>query len=86
MEDWDQAQLEAAIAQKEKANLNRPTEIICKFFLDARPQPPAQSRPGPPRHAASRACPDGPLATGPAGHREEALRLVLGLPQWRAGV
>ncbi|GIL54317.1 hypothetical protein Vafri_9891 [Volvox africanus] len=34
MEDWDQATLEAAIKQKH-ANENKPTEIICKFFLDA---------------------------------------------------
>ncbi len=33
MEDWDQATLEAAIKQKH-ANENKPTEIICKFFLD----------------------------------------------------
>ena len=36
MEDWDQAELEAAIAAKHGAdNTNRPTEIVCKFFLDA---------------------------------------------------
>ncbi|KAG2489340.1 hypothetical protein HYH03_012170 [Edaphochlamys debaryana] len=34
MEDWDQATLEAAIRQKH-SNENKPTEIICKFFLDA---------------------------------------------------
>ncbi len=34
MEDWDQATLEAAIKQKH-ANENKPTEITCKFFLDA---------------------------------------------------
>lgn len=34
MEDWDQATLEAAIKQKH-ANENKPTDIICKFFLDA---------------------------------------------------
>ncbi|KAG2447107.1 hypothetical protein HYH02_007856 [Chlamydomonas schloesseri] len=34
MEDWDQATLEAAVKQKH-ANENKPTEIICKFFLDA---------------------------------------------------
>ena len=34
MEDWDQETLEAAIKQKH-ANENKPTEIICKFFLDA---------------------------------------------------
>lgn len=33
MEDWDQATLEAAIKQKH-ANENKPTDIICKFFLD----------------------------------------------------
>ena len=42
MADWDQAQLEAAIAQKHGAeaasapnNPNNRTNIICKFFLDA---------------------------------------------------
>ena len=41
MEDWDQATLEAAIAQKHGAedpgggNVNARTSIICKFFLDA---------------------------------------------------
>ncbi|PRW34000.1 zinc finger CCCH domain-containing 11 [Chlorella sorokiniana] len=36
MEDWDQETLEKAIAQKHAAeNKNRPTEIICKFFLEA---------------------------------------------------
>ncbi|GFR48039.1 hypothetical protein Agub_g9872, partial [Astrephomene gubernaculifera] len=34
MEDWDQATLEAAVKQKH-ANENKPTEIICKFFLEA---------------------------------------------------
>ncbi|GLC34909.1 hypothetical protein PLESTB_001177000 [Pleodorina starrii] len=34
MDDWDQATLEAAVKQKH-ANENKPTEIICKFFLDA---------------------------------------------------
>lgn len=36
MEDWDQEKLEAAIAEKHgSTNKNRPTEIICKHFLDA---------------------------------------------------
>jgi len=39
MEDWDQATLEAAIAQKHGAepgnNPNNRTNIICKFFLEA---------------------------------------------------
>lgn len=36
MEDWDQETLEKAIAQKHGSeNLNRPTSIVCKFFLDA---------------------------------------------------
>ena len=35
MEDWDQDKLEEVIAQKHSAEKNRPTEIICKFFLDA---------------------------------------------------
>ncbi|KAG2444374.1 hypothetical protein HXX76_001130 [Chlamydomonas incerta] len=34
MEDWDQATLEAAVRQKH-ANENKPTDITCKFFLDA---------------------------------------------------
>ncbi|KAL4423266.1 hypothetical protein ABPG77_004535 [Micractinium sp. CCAP 211/92] len=36
MEEWDQEMLEKAIAQKHgNENKNRPTEIICKFFLEA---------------------------------------------------
>ncbi|KAI7837815.1 hypothetical protein COHA_008303 [Chlorella ohadii] len=36
MEDWDQETLEKAIAQKHAAeNKNRPTSIICKYFLEA---------------------------------------------------
>jgi hypothetical protein len=36
MANWDQETLEAAIAQKHAAdNKNRPTEIVCRFFLDA---------------------------------------------------
>ena len=36
MEDWDQEQLEKAIAQKHgQDNRNRPTDIVCKHFLDA---------------------------------------------------
>ena len=36
MEDWDQEKLEAAIARKHGTdNHNRPTEIICKHFLEA---------------------------------------------------
>ena len=36
MENWDQEELEKAINQKHKAhNTNRPTEIVCKYFLDA---------------------------------------------------
>jgi len=35
MEDWDQATLESVIAQKEKVRTATPTEIICKYFLDA---------------------------------------------------
>lgn len=36
MEDWDQETLEKAIAQKHGSeNKNRPTEIVCKFFIDA---------------------------------------------------
>jgi hypothetical protein len=36
MENWDQAALESAIAAKHAAdNTNRPTDIICKHFLDA---------------------------------------------------
>jgi len=36
MEDWDQEKLEAAIAEQQgKHNINRPTDIICKHFLDA---------------------------------------------------
>ncbi len=36
MEDWDQETLEKAIAQKHGSeNLNRPTNIVCRYFLDA---------------------------------------------------
>jgi hypothetical protein len=36
MEDWDQEKLESAIASKHGSdNHNRPTEIICKHFLEA---------------------------------------------------
>ena len=35
MEDWDQDKLEEVIAQKHSTEKNRPTDIICKFFLDA---------------------------------------------------
>ncbi|KAJ3356789.1 hypothetical protein HDU91_005503, partial [Kappamyces sp. JEL0680] len=37
MENWDQAQLENAINEQEKGrvNLNRATDIVCKFFLEA---------------------------------------------------
>lgn len=33
MADWDQAQLEEAIAKKEKGNQNRATDIVCKQIL-----------------------------------------------------
>ncbi|XP_052176041.1 zinc finger CCCH domain-containing protein 11 isoform X2 [Diospyros lotus] len=36
MEDWDQETLEKVIASKnEEYNQNKPTEIVCKYFLDA---------------------------------------------------
>ena len=36
MEDWDQAKLEDAVNQKHgKQNINKPTEIVCKFFIEA---------------------------------------------------
>lgn len=36
MEDWDQATLEEAIAAKSKEyNQNKPTDIVCKHFLEA---------------------------------------------------
>lgn len=36
MEDWDQEQLEAVVANKHSnENPVNATEIICKFFLDA---------------------------------------------------
>ena len=35
MEDWDLDKLEEVIAQKHSTEKNRPTDIICKFFLDA---------------------------------------------------
>lgn len=37
MENWDQTKLEEAIAKREigRENLNKATDIVCKFFLDA---------------------------------------------------
>ena len=36
MEDWDQAELEKAVAEKHAAEKGpQKTDIICKFFLDA---------------------------------------------------
>eukprot|EP00897_Mesotaenium_endlicherianum_P007576 jgi/Mesen1/6847/ME000351S05962 len=37
MEDWDQDKLEQAVLEKEKEykNSNKPTDIVCKFFLEA---------------------------------------------------
>lgn len=35
MDDWDQEKLEEVVKQKHGTERNRPTEIICKFFLDA---------------------------------------------------
>ncbi|KAI9094600.1 hypothetical protein DFS34DRAFT_566546, partial [Phlyctochytrium arcticum] len=38
MDDWDQAKLESAINEKHgssNANKNKPTDIVCKFFLEA---------------------------------------------------
>lgn len=36
MEEWDQEELEKAVNSKHgNENKNRPTEIICKFFLEA---------------------------------------------------
>lgn len=38
MENWDQEELERAIQEKEsKGNNNRPTDIICKHFLEVGP-------------------------------------------------
>ncbi len=35
MEEWDQDKLEQVVNQKHGAEKNRPTDIICKFFLEA---------------------------------------------------
>lgn len=37
MENWDQAKLELAIIEREldRDNLNKATDIVCKFFLEA---------------------------------------------------
>ena len=35
MDEWDQEKLEAVVNQKHGTEKNRPTDIICKFFLDA---------------------------------------------------
>eukprot|EP00842_Homolaphlyctis_polyrhiza_P004271 jgi/Hompol1/4845/HPOL_004002-RA len=37
MEDWDQKKLEDAVRQKhtEKDNANKPTDIVCKYFIEA---------------------------------------------------
>ena len=35
MDDWDQDKLDEVVRQKHGTEKNRPTDIICKFFLDA---------------------------------------------------
>jgi hypothetical protein len=36
MDKWDQNKLESAIKEREtQGNLNRTTDIVCKYFLDA---------------------------------------------------
>jgi hypothetical protein len=40
MDDWDQDKLEKAIQEKEakeegRTNLNKATEIVCKYFIEA---------------------------------------------------
>ena len=36
MEDWDQKELEDAVSKKHsKDQLNKPTDIVCKYFIDA---------------------------------------------------
>ena len=36
IEDWDEKKLKEVIAQQEtKYKMQKPTEIVCKFFLDA---------------------------------------------------
>ncbi len=35
MGEWDQEKLEEVVKQKHGAERNRPTDIICKYFLDA---------------------------------------------------
>jgi hypothetical protein len=35
MENWDQAKLESVVATKGGAQRNRPTDIVCKFFIEA---------------------------------------------------
>jgi hypothetical protein len=36
MDKWDQDKLESVVAKRHNANnLNKPTEIVCKYFLEA---------------------------------------------------
>ncbi|KAJ8533967.1 hypothetical protein K7X08_007291 [Anisodus acutangulus] len=36
MEDWDQETLEKVVASKsQESNKNKPTDIVCKYFLEA---------------------------------------------------
>ena len=35
MENWDQSKLEQVISRKMEDNINKPTDIVCKFFLEA---------------------------------------------------
>ena len=35
MENWDQEKLESVVATKGGAQKNRPTDIVCKFFIEA---------------------------------------------------
>nr|KAJ3418383.1 hypothetical protein HK105_008384 [Polyrhizophydium stewartii] len=35
MESWDQAKLEEAVRKKHSVNENKPTEIVCKYFIEA---------------------------------------------------
>ncbi|KAJ3295355.1 hypothetical protein HK104_002772 [Borealophlyctis nickersoniae] len=35
MEDWDQAKLEEAVNKKHGGNVNKPTDIVCKYFIEA---------------------------------------------------
>jgi hypothetical protein len=78
MEEWDQDKLEAVVKQKHGTEKNRPTDIICKFFLDAV----EKKQYGWCAAQSGRSC----MRQGPLSHRPHAAAVqVLAVPQ-RQGV